>query len=265
MSAVDELFEGLRRKNQKAFIPFITAGDPDLEFTGAVLQELVRRGSSLCEIGIPYSDPIADGPIIQASYSRALERKIRVDQILAALQSISHELSAPIVTMVSYAVIFRRGLEAFVGEAQDAGVAGVIVPDLPVEESEGLARICRDNDLSLIQLVTPTTTRDRALRIIENSTGFVYYVSITGITGERQELPLDVVDSVAWLREQCPLPVCIGFGISRPEHVRVLSPVADGVIVGSAIMRRIGEVTDKSPAQVVQGVGDFVTSLIRSL
>ncbi|MEQ8835920.1 MAG: tryptophan synthase subunit alpha, partial [Lacipirellulaceae bacterium] len=238
MPALDDLFQILRQENRKALMPFVTAGDPDLEFTAAVLKELVSRGAAMCELGIPYSDPIADGPVIQASYTRALDKKIKLDDITAMLGQVTPQLTAPVVTMVSYAIIYRKGLEAYCDEIAARGVAGMIVPDLPVEEAAALAKIAAPRDLSLIQLVTPTTPRERALRICETSTGFVYYVSIAGITGERTQLPPELADNVSWLREQTNLPICIGFGISKPEHVKLLAPVADGLIVGSAIVRR---------------------------
>ena len=265
MSAVDDTFAKLKQEGRKALMPFITAGDPDLEFTQAVLKELVARGSSLCEVGIPYSDPIADGPVIQASYTRALDHKIKLADILATLGKTTPELSAPVVTMVSYAIIYRHGLQQYVDDAQAAGVAGAIVPDLLVEEADELAEICRRADFSLIQLVTPNTPRERALRIAASSTGFLYYVSVTGITGERTELPPELVDNVSWLREQTPLPICIGFGISQPEHVQRLAPVADGVIVGSAIVRRIAAAGKMTREEVLADVGNFAESLLAAL
>jgi tryptophan synthase alpha chain len=167
--------------------------------------------------------------------------------------------------MVSYAIIYRHGVEKYCDEVRDAGVAGLIVPDLPVEESPQLAAICGNRQLSLIQLVTPLTPRDRALRICETSTGFVYYVSVAGITGERAKLPTELSDNVAWLREQTSLPICIGFGVSTPEHVKRLAPVADGLIVGSAIVRRIAEAANRPREQVLADVGDYVASLIVAL
>jgi tryptophan synthase alpha chain len=262
MSQIDDLFKRLRAAKQKAFMPFVTAGDPDLEFTAAVLAEVVRRGAHLCEVGIPYSDPIADGPVIQASYTRALAQHVKLAQILDTLRTTSPKVAAPLVTMVSYAIIYRHGLERYVHDAKAAGVAGAIVPDLLVEESAQFAEICRKHDFSLVQLVTPTTPRERALRIARSSTGFLYYVSVTGITGERTSLPQELLDSVGWLREQTDLPICIGFGISRPEHVKLLAPVADGLIVGSGIVRRIAEAETRPREQVLREVGDYVAELI---
>lgn len=265
MSAIDTLFADLRRTGRKALMPFITAGDPDLKFTADLLRLLVERGCHLCEVGIPFSDPIADGPVIQASYTRALAHHIRVADILAMLGQVSLRLPAPLITMVSYSIIFRHGLEDYVHHARQAGVAGAIVPDLPVEEAGPLAKICRREDFSLVQLVTPTTPPDRVLRIAERTTGFIYYVSVTGITGERAEIPPAIVENVAWLRQRTPLPVCIGFGISKPEQVRMLAPVADGVIVGSAIVRRMAEAAEKSAKEALAEIGRYVDSLLAAL
>jgi tryptophan synthase alpha chain len=265
MSSIDELFANLRSQRRKALMPFVTAGDPDLKFTAAVLKELVQRGSHLCEVGIPYSDPIADGPVIQASYTRALEHKTKLSEIFGMLGEVAPKLAAPLVTMVSYAIVYRHGLEQYVDDVCERGVAGLIVPDLPVEESAALLKICSARDVSLIQLVTPTTPRERALRIAATSTGFLYYVSVAGITGERQQLPKGLVDNVGWLRGQTELPICIGFGISRPEHVKLLAPVADGLIVGSAIVRRVAAAADKPRDGVLRDVGQYVAELIKAL
>jgi tryptophan synthase alpha chain len=181
------------------------------------------------------------------------------------LAGVAPKKPAPILTMVSYAIVLRHGLGRYVEHAQRAGAAGAIVPDLLVEEAGELSKICRAADFSLVQLVTPTTPRERAVRIAESSTGFLYYVSVTGITGERTELPQSLIDNVGWLREKTPLPICIGFGISQPEHVRKLAPVADGLIVGSAVVRRIAEAATKPREAVLNDVGEYVASLIAAL
>jgi tryptophan synthase alpha chain len=265
MNVIDDLFRRLRREKRKALMPFVTAGDPDLAFTADVLKELVGRGAHLCEVGIPYSDPIADGPVIQASYTRALAHKIKLAEILDMLRGVAPKLGAPLVTMVSYAIVYRHGLEKYVDDVRSRGIAGLIVPDLPVEESAALAKICQARDVSLIQLVTPPTPRERAVRIAATSTGFLYYVSVAGITGERTALPPELVDNVGWLRSQTDLPICIGFGISRPEHVRLLAPVADGLIVGSAIVRRIAMAGEKPREKVLRDVGDYVAELLAAM
>jgi tryptophan synthase alpha chain len=265
MNSIDQLFSNLRRENRKALMPFVTAGDPDLAFTAAILKEVIGRGSHMCEVGIPYSDPIADGPVIQASYTRALAHKIKLVDILNSLGKVTSQVNAPLVTMVSYAIVYRHGLETYVNDAANHGLAGLIVPDLPVEESAQLATICGKRDICLIQLVTPTTPRERAIRIAETSTGFLYYVSVAGITGERTALPTELVENVGWLRTQTDLPICIGFGISQPEHVKLLTPVADGLIVGSAIVRRVAMAADKPRDQVLREVGDYVAELLAAL
>ena len=265
MSAIDTLFDQLRESGKKAFMPFVTAGDPDLDSTARVIRRLVDSGASMCEVGIPYSDPIADGPVIQASYTRALEKNLKVAGVLEMLGRLTPELAAPVVTMCSYSIIYRHGLDGYVARAKEAGVAGAIVPDLPVEEADALAEVCRREDFSLIQLITPTTPHERAKRIAAKTTGFIYYVSVAGITGERKELPPEIVDNVGWLRQETDLPICIGFGVSRPEHVRMLSPVADGLIVGSAIVRRLSESPTKANDQVLDELGDYVGELLAAM
>jgi tryptophan synthase alpha chain len=250
MTAIDQLFARLRQEKKKAFMPFITAADPSLDFTQQLALKLNQLGCDLIEVGIPYSDPIADGPVIQASYTRALQRKVKLKDIFDSFAAIQSQLTAPRVTMVSYATIHRLGADKYLDSALKAGFSGAIVPDLLVEECEALAASCRERQFDLIQLVTPTTPPERALRIAEKSTGFLYFVSVTGITGERTELPVGLVDRVQWLRERTSLPICIGFGISRPEHVRMLAEVADGLIVGSAIVRQLATAEQDSKASL---------------
>lgn len=271
MNRIDALFTRLRAENKRALMPFITAGDPDLATTAALIHELVARGAHMVEIGIPYSDPIADGPVISASYTRALQNGVKLDQILQMLRTLRAETdggpltAAPLVTMVSYAIVHRHGPEAYVREAARSGIDGLIVPDLPVEEAESLSDLVKSHDLRLIQLVTPTTPRDRARRIAETTSGFLYYVSIAGLTGVRQEMPPDLVENVGWIRTQTDLPICIGFGISRPEHIRQLAPVADGLIVGSALVRRLVEVANRPKAEVVREIGNTIAEFAGAL
>ncbi len=239
MNSIDQTFATLRASARKAFIPFLPAGDPDLDFTSAAIQAVAAAGASLCEVGIPYSDPIADGPVIQASYSRALTAGVSLRDIMNMLQRTTSRVSIPLVTMVSHAVVFRRGVARYFDEAAEAGVAGAIVPDLPTEEADEVVACCQKNGLSLCQLVTPTTDDARTRQILRTSSGFVYCVSVTGITGERQQLPEDLVTRVAYLKSQTTLPICVGFGISDPQQARSVAAVADGIIVGSAFVRRI--------------------------
>lgn len=261
---IDTLFQTLRAQNRKAFIPFITAGDPDLPMTGLLVRTLIDSGASIVEIGFPYSDPIADGPVIQASYTRALDRGLRTDAIFNWAQALPTR-SVPLVGMVSYSLIHRRGPAAFFGRAHQAGFAGLIVPDLPVDEAEALVPLAAGHNLKLIQLVTPTTPPERAARIVRLSTGFVYCVSIAGITGERVQLPVTLLDQLRWLRQQTDLPLCVGFGVSRPEHVHMLRDQVDGVIVGSALVRKLEQAGAKSPEAIAGEVGALARDLVAAL
>ena len=271
MNRIDALFSRLKSEGRRALMPFVTAGDPDLQTTAALVPELVARGAHMVEVGIPYSDPIADGPVIAASYHRALGRGVKLDQIFQMLRSLRAETaggpsaSAPFVTMVSYAIVLRRGVDRYLRELLAAGVDGLIVPDLPVEEAEGLCRQATELDLRLIQLITPTTPRDRAVRIARATTGFIYYVSVAGITGERTTLPPELAENVAWLRTQTELPICIGFGISLPEHIRTLAPVADGLIIGSALVRRLIGAEARPRSEVVAEIGEMIAGFSASL
>ena len=266
MSAIDTLFADLRRDGRKAFMPFVAAGDPHFEFTAQLLLALDAAGCHLVEIGIPYSDPIADGPVIQASYTRALNGGVKLTEIFAMLKRVTPLIKMPIVTMVSYAIIFRTGIDEYLRRAIDAGVSGAIVPDMPVDESAELAAKCQAMDFSLIQLITPTTPRPRALEIARQTSGFIYYVSVTGITGERMDLPVELVENIGWLKQQTKLPICVGFGISQPESIQRLKPVADGFIVGSAIVKRIAATADGRPAdEVLADVSNFVQSMLSAV
>jgi tryptophan synthase alpha chain len=270
MNPIDAVFERLRSGRRKAFIPFVTAGDPDLTVTDQLARELVSCGASLVELGFPYSDPIADGSVIQASYTRALNNGVRIDDVFACARGLSTapllvERAVPLVAMVSFSLVYRRGPEKFLDKARASGLSGAIVPDLPVEESEALSRLAAARDFKLIQLVTPTTPRERAVRIAHTSTGFLYCVSVTGITGERDRLPDSLLGQLAWLRQQTNLPLCVGFGISKPEHVRMLRDVADGVIVGSALVKKLEKAGSAPRTQIVQEIGALAQSLADTL
>jgi tryptophan synthase alpha chain len=270
MNRIDALFSRLRSDKRRALMPFVTAGDPELSTTAMLINELVNRGAHLIEVGIPYSDPIADGPVIAASYHRALERGVKVAHIFQTLRTLRAEGTerfndTPMVSMVSYAIIHRLGPERYLNDAATAGLDGLIVPDLPVEESHALMEKATRRNLKLIQLITPTTPRERALQIAQSTTGFVYYVSVAGITGERKSLPAELTEAVGWLRTQTDLPLCIGFGISGPDQVRQLAPVADGLIIGSAIVRRLAEAINRPRAEVVREIGQFIGELVKVL
>lgn len=271
MNRIDALFARLKSENRPALMPFLTAGDPDLATTSALIQDLADQGlADMFEIGVPYSDPIADGPVIAASYNRALVKGIHVYDILARLKTLrtgAKPVTAPFVTMLSYAIVYRIGIDAYLDNAVAAGVDGLIVPDLPVEEAAGLFEKATARNIKLIQLITPTTPHERAIAIAKSTTGFIYYVSVAGITGERRALPPELKDNVAWLRQQTDLPICIGFGISDPEHVKMLAPVADGLIIGSAIVRRVHSAAEsgQSTGEIVTQIRDYLAGLKASV
>ena len=247
-------------------MPFLSAGDPDIAMTGRVIRELAVAGADLIEVGFPYSDPIADGPVIQSSYTRALNKKLKVADIFACIAEVSGQVSCPLVAMVSYAIIFRTGTESFVMQAVDAGFSGLIVPDLPGDEAAEFAALVARQGMDLIQLVAPTTPTDRAARILQNATGFVYCIAVSGTTGARAELAPQLAGMLKSLRSQTTLPLAVGFGISRPEQVEQLRGLADGVIVGSAIVRHL-EALSLDPAKaddVMRQLVEYASSIAQA-
>jgi tryptophan synthase alpha chain len=267
MNPIDDLFRRLRAEKRPAFMPFVTAGDPDLAFTRDLLPAAAAAGADLFEVGFPFSDPIADGPVIQASYTRALARGLKLADVFATLREVAAAQGAdaprspaPMVAMASYSLMFRKGPAAFVDAAKAAGLSGAVVPDLPVEEAEDLAKLAADRDFKLILLVTPTTSPQRAERVVKACGGFVYVVSVVGITGERDRMPAGLRDLLARLRTMTDLPLCVGFGVSRPEHVRELREIADGVIVGSAVVKRL-EAAGADRAAALAGVRQLIGEL----
>ena len=258
---LEAMFAANRADARKALAPFVTAGDPDLDTTVAVLKAIDKAGASLCELGVPYSDPIADGPVIQSSYTRALAAGITLEGVFRVAKEATARVSMPILAMASYSLIFRRGIDRFVADAVAAGLAGFVVPDLPIEESDDLDRACRTAGLALVRLVTPTTPPDRAEAIAKKSTGFLYCVSVAGVTGARTELPPGLVDRVKWLKTKTDVPILVGFGISSPEQVRAVAAVADGVIVGSALVRRIAEASGQPQSQMLADVAAYTAAL----
>jgi tryptophan synthase alpha chain len=260
MNPVDATFARLRAGGRKAFLPFVTAGDPDIATTASLLPQLPAAGADLIEVGFPFSDPIADGPVIQASYSRALDRGLKIADVFDAVRTATQApgFQAPVLGRVSYSLVHRRGPTEFLAQATEAGLSGLIVPDLVADEADEFAAACRDADCKLVLMVTPTTTPERAAKIVRLCTGFVYCVSVVGITGERDKLPEQLTGYLARLRTMSDLPLCVGFGVSRPEHVRRLKEIADGVIVGTALVKKLEQ---GGPAAVVQAVRELSAAL----
>lgn len=239
MSRIDQIFRDLSASNAKALMPFITAGDGGVDALGGVIPALERGGASICEIGIPFSDPIADGPVIQASMTRALDVGTTVEQVFSQIAKVRSQTGLGLVAMVSYSIVYRIGLKQFVADAAKAGFDGFIFPDLPLEESADARAAAAEAGLILSMLIAPTTPVQRAQAIAAASTGFAYVVSRRGITGESSALPPDLTDRLTKLREVTQTPMAVGFGISTPEQVRDVVAIADAAIVGSAMVRRL--------------------------
>jgi tryptophan synthase alpha chain len=263
LNRIDRTFAALRDERRAALIAFITAGDPDLETTRELVPALVNAGADIVELGIPHSDPIAEGPVIQQASERALRHGTSLVQILALCQALRADTDAPLVLMGYLNNALAYGAERLVQDAASVGVDGLIVADTPHEEAPALQSACDAKGVHRILLVAPTSTPERIVRIATRSRGFVYCVSVTGVTGARNQLPLDLAPLVSRIRRVTPTPVAVGFGISSPEQAAHVAQIADGVIVGSALVRRVGEATSR--AEAVQSVGDFVGRLSRAI
>jgi tryptophan synthase alpha chain len=262
MSRIDRTFKILKNRGQVALIPFIVAGDPDLETTEALVLKMAERGADIIELGVPFSDPLADGPIIQAASQRALQNGVNLRDIFGLAERLKG-IDIPLVLMIYFNPILRYGLKEFAEGCQKSEVDGVVIPDLPPEEAGLWISEARRMDLDTIFLIAPTSPTERIRLVSRCSRGFIYYVSVTGVTGTRENLPEEVGLAVKRIKEISQKPVAVGFGISTPEQAKTVSRFADGVIVGSAIVKIIGE-NLKSPDLIVR-VGDFVSSLAKVL
>lgn len=241
MSRIEETFKRLRSENKKAFIPYIMAGDPNLDRTLERVIMLDECGADIIELGVPFSDPLADGPIIQKAAERALKAGVTLKEIIPFVKKLRQHTQISIVLMTYFNPVFKYGEEKFVKDAVDAGVDGVIIPDLPPEEGEGFIKLSRIHGLSTIFLVAPTSTIERIKKIVSSCSGFVYYVSITGITGSRLTLDRTFKNHIKTVRQLSDKPVAVGFGVSTPEDANAVAPLSDGVIVGSAIVKKFYE------------------------
>lgn len=259
MNRIDSMFKELKRRRKKAFIVYITAGYPSLGITGKLIGALEKDGVDLVELGIPFSDPLADGPTIQKSSQKALARGASIKSILKMVRKARKTVRIPIVFMTYYNLVFHYGLERFVRDSKNAGVDGLIVPDLPPEEATELIKVSRKKDFHTIFLAAPTSTQKRLKNIAGKSKGFIYYVSLTGVTGARKRLPRDIIRNVKNLKKLTKNPVCVGFGISSPEQAKRISHLADGVIIGSAVIRIMER--QKDTKHLYAGVSRFVKSI----
>ncbi len=241
LTRIEKTFRQLESEGQKAFIPYITAGDPALLVTLELVVALEKAGADLIEVGVPFSDPIADGPVIQRATERALHNGVTLQKVLELGESIRKKSEIPLVLFSYFNPLLNYGLEKLAKDSVKAGFDGVLASDLTVEESESFVQVMRAAGLNTIFLVAPTSSRERMKKIAETSTGFLYAVSRTGVTGERQELADDLREFLRTLRAFTKLPIAVGFGISQPEHVRAVWQEADGAIVGSSILKQVEE------------------------
>lgn len=260
-ASIQQTFQSLRAKRQIALMPFVPAGYPDLETTTACILALQAAGASLIEVGFPFSDPIADGPTIQEAFTYALGRGVRIAQVIEKVKSIRDRVTTPLVAMLSYSIVYRYSLERFVRELRDAGFAGLILPDLPPPEAQNVCDEIRAGGLDTVLMIAPTTSRERRLEIARLCSGFVYYLSVAGITGERDQLPADLAANVRELKSNTDVPVCIGFGIHRAAQVAQLRGIADGAIVGTAFVRRMREHVNDGADAIASVLGRYCREL----
>jgi len=259
MNRIDAKFKELKRKNKKAFIAFITAGYPNLNTTEKLILEFSRIGVDIIELGVPFSDPLADGPIIQESSQEALKKNVHLVDILNLVKRVRKIVDTPICLMTYYNPIFCFGEERFCRKSKEAGVDGVIIPDLPPEEAHLFIKYLKKSGIDIICFLSPTSSLERIKLISKVSKGFIYYVSLTGVTGPRQNLPQDLINKVKLIKKYTAKPVCVGFGISNAYQVKQISRIADGVIVGSAIVKKIKE--NIARPNLIKRVSNFVKSL----
>lgn len=251
MSKIKSAFE-----NGKAFIPFITCGDPDLDTTEKIVREAVKNGADLIELGIPFSDPTAEGPVIQGANIRALAGGVTTDKIFDMVRKLREDLSIPMVFMTYANVVFSYGAEKFISTCHDIGIDGLILPDLPYEEKDEFLPICEKYDVDLISLIAPTS--DKRIGVIsKDAKGFIYIVSSLGVTGTRSEITTDLGSVVSVIRQNTDVPCAVGFGISTPEQASKMASLSDGAIVGSAIIKIIEKYGKDSPKHV----GEYIKSM----
>lgn len=256
MSNIKKAFE-----NGKAFIAFITCGDPDLKTTAAAVRAAVENGADLIELGIPFSDPTAEGPVIQGADLRALNGGVTTDQIFSFVKELRHDISVPMVFMTYANVVFSYGAERFIAICKDIGIDGLILPDLPFEEKEEFLPFCHQYDINLISLVSPTS-ESRIAMIAKEAEGFLYIVSSLGVTGMRNEIKTDLSSIIKVVRENTDLPCAVGFGISTPEQVKKMADLSDGAIVGSAIIKLLEAYGKDAPEYIGKYVKELKAPLL---
>ncbi len=264
---IENKFAELKSANRKGLFPFLVAGQINLDFTIELIKSLQDVGVSGIELGFPFTDPIADGPVIQSAFTKALKGGTNIKEIFGALKRARSDISIPIVGMVSASIIYKIGRERFFDLAKDAGFDGFIIPDLSLEEADQVKSEIDKRNLCLAMLVAPTTPQERMEEIAVTASGFIYYISVTGITGEREKLPEELPQKVAKLKELSGLPILVGFGINRPDQVKMVCEIADGAIVGSAIVRRISQAEDdgKTEPEIITLIKDYTSELLTGI
>lgn len=263
MRRIEKTFRNLKREGRSALIPFITAGDPSLEITKSLVLEMEKKGADIVELGVPFSDPLADGPTIQAASERSLRKGTTLEKVLLTVKQLRGKTEIPLVLMTYYNPLYQFGLNRFIKEAVSKGVDGVIVPDLSPEEGEDLMRKAGKAGLALIFLLAPTSSPKRIRLVGARTKGFLYYVSLTGVTGARDNLSSTIRSSLRKIRTHTDKPIAVGFGISSPEQARAVASWAEGVIVGSALVGLIAR--NQKSRNLVNLVGNFVGRLSRAI
>ncbi|MFH1856556.1 MAG: tryptophan synthase subunit alpha [Candidatus Omnitrophota bacterium] len=264
MNRINEKFKELKSKNKKAFIAFITCGDPSLSKTMKIAQALDRAGVDILELGVPFSDPLADGPTIQKASQRALEHDTNLKNIFSFVNDFRKKSSLPVALMTYYNPVLYYGIEKFCRDCRENGVDGVIVPDLPVEEDARLNQQLKKEGVASVLFIAPTSTAERKSKAVDATTGFIYYVSLTGVTGVRRNLDASLIEDLKETKKIAKdKPVCVGFGISTTEQIKQLKPYCDGLIVGSAIIKIIEE--DPKDKNIVPKIEAFAKKLAKAV
>lgn len=263
MNRIDLKFKQLKENNQKALVTFLSAGDPSLDVTRETILEMERCGASVVEIGVPFSDPIAEGPVIQRANVRALKGGVNLDKIMEMVEGLRKETDIPLVYLMYFNSILSYGIDRFFKRCKEVGIDGVIIPDLPYEESDEIYEYTEKYEVYQISMVAPTSTKERMKNITEKAKGFLYCVSSLGVTGIRKEFKTNFNSMFDTLNSLSDIPKCIGFGISTPDNIRSLKPYADGLIVGSAFVKRIEE--GKTDEDKIKSVGELTKELYDAL
>lgn len=262
MNRINKKFKQLKKEDKKAFIPYICYGDPEINVTERLVTLLDDKGADIIELGFPFSDPLADGPTVQEATQISLRNEITVENYLSTVKKLRKKTDIPLLIMTYYNILFNYGMKKFIMNASKAGLDGAIVPDLPLEESDKFLKYSSDYEFSLVHLISPNTSKERMKKIVEKSTGFIYYVSLTGVTGARKDISSNIQYKIKDLKKISSKPICVGFGISKPSHVKKIRKIADGVIVGSAILNILHENMNKK--DVYSKIGKFVQKLAQA-